>query len=49
VFATAGIAYQGLPFGVQIVGPQFGDREIVALARFPETARQNLTLPPGCD
>ena len=34
--ATAGLAADGLPVGVQIVGPQYGDLSCIALARLLE-------------
>lgn len=45
--APLGFSAEGLPFGVQIVGPQYGDRQTIALARFLETAWQGFVAPPG--
>jgi amidase len=47
--APLGVSEQGLPFGVQIVGRQFGDRQTIALARFLENAWQGFVAPPGWD
>lgn len=45
--APLGFAPSGLPFGVQIVGPQYGDRTTIAVARMMESAWQAFTPPPG--
>jgi amidase len=45
--APLGFTDQGLPFGVQIIGRQFGDRQTIALARFLEAAWQGFVAPPG--
>ncbi|MGH8678193.1 MAG: amidase family protein, partial [Burkholderiales bacterium] len=45
--APAGFTEEGLPVGVQIVGPQFGDLACIAAARFLEREFQPFTAPPG--
>lgn len=45
--APLGFAPNGLPVGVQIVGPQYGDRTTLALAKLLETAWQGFVPPPG--
>ena len=37
----------GLPFGVQIVGPQYGDRTTIELAKLLEKSWQGFVAPPG--
>ena len=37
----------GLPFGVQIVGPQYGDRTTIQFAKLMEKGWQAFTPPPG--
>jgi amidase len=37
----------GLPFGVQIVGPQYGDRGTIQFAKLLEKAWQGFVAPPG--
>ena len=37
----------GLPVGVQIVGPQYGDRTTIALAALLEKEWRGFTPPPG--
>jgi amidase len=39
----------GLPVGVQIVGPQYGDRTTLAVAAMLETAWRGFIAPPGWD
>jgi amidase len=45
--APLGFTGGNLPFGVQIVGPQYGDRQTIALARELETTWQGFVAPPG--
>jgi amidase len=45
--APAGFTPAGLPVGVQIVGPQFGDRTTIEFARLLETSYQGFVPPPG--
>lgn len=45
--APIGFTPQGLPVGVQIVGPQFGDRTTIAFARLLEAEYQGFAVPPG--
>lgn len=45
--APAGLTPGGLPVGVQIVGPQYGDRTTIALARALERDFQPFVPPPG--
>ena len=45
--APAGFSRAGLPIGVQIVGPQYGDRTCIALARLLEREFQGFVPPPG--
>ncbi len=45
--APAGFTNDGLPVGVQIVGPQYGDRTTIALARMLEKEFQAFVPPPG--
>ena len=47
--APLGISEAGLPFGVQIVGPLYGDRSTIAMARLLEKSWQAYTPPPGWD
>ena len=42
----AGLNEQGLPIGVQIVGPEYGDRITIAAAELMESAGFNFTPPP---
>jgi amidase len=42
-----GVDENGLPIGVQIVGPAFGDRITVGLARVLENAGYAFARPPG--
>ncbi len=37
----------GLPFGVQIVGPQYGDRTTIQVAKLLEKGWQGFVAPPG--
>lgn len=45
--APAGFTAEGLPVGVQIVGPQYGDRTCIWLARQLEEKFQAFVAPPG--
>jgi amidase len=45
--APAGFSSAGLPIGVQIVGPQYGDRTCIELARLLEREFQGFVPPPG--
>ena len=45
--APAGFSPAGLPIGVQIVGPQYGDRTCIELARLLEREFQGFVPPPG--
>jgi amidase len=45
--APAGFSRTGLPIGVQIVGPQYGDRTCIELARLLEREFQGFVPPPG--
>lgn len=47
--ATAGRAPDGLPVGVQIIGPQYGDLTCIALARLLEDEFAGFVAPPGYD
>jgi amidase len=45
--APAGFSRAGLPIGVQIVGPQYGDRTCIELARLLEREFQGFVPPAG--
>ena len=45
--APAGFTPEGLPVGVQIVGPQYGDLTCITLARMLEQEYQGFVPPPG--
>jgi len=45
--APLGFASNGLPVGVQIIGPQYGDYTTIEVARLLETAWQGFVPPPG--
>jgi amidase len=47
--APAGLTAKGLPVGVQIVGPQYGDRSCLAFAGLLERAYRGFIPPPGFD
>jgi amidase len=47
--APIGFTRAGLPVGVQIVGPHFGDRTTIHFARLLEDAFQKFVPPPGYD
>jgi len=46
-FSAAGSSAAGLPFGVQIVGPQYGDRTTIHFAHLMQQAWQGFVPPPG--
>jgi len=45
--APAGLTRKGLPVGVQIVGPQYGDRSCIAFAQLLEGAHRSFAPPPN--
>ncbi len=45
--APIGFTPRGLPVGVQIVGPQYGDRTTIAFAKLLEREYQAFVPPPG--
>ncbi len=45
--APLGVTTDGLPIGVQIVGPMYGDRLTIEVARMLEHAWRGFTPPPG--
>jgi len=45
--APCGFTSGGLPVGVQIVGPQFGDLTCLAFAKMLERDFQSFVAPPG--
>jgi amidase len=45
--APAGLTPGGLPVGVQIVGPQYGDLTCIALAKILEKVHGGFVAPPG--
>ncbi|HEX7955194.1 MAG TPA: amidase family protein, partial [Burkholderiales bacterium] len=45
--APAGFTRDGLPVGVQIIGPQYGDLATIAAAQFLEREFQPFVAPPG--
>ncbi len=45
--APAGFTQEGLPTGVQIVGPQYGDLACIAAAKFLEREHQAFVAPAG--
>lgn len=47
--APAGFTREGLPVGVQIIGPQFGDYATIAAAQFLEREFQPFVAPKGFD
>ena len=47
--APCGFTPRGLPVGVQIVGPQFGDLTCLAFAKLLEREFQAFVPPPGYD
>ena len=44
--APAGFTKAGLPVGVQIIGPQYGDRTCIQMARLLEREYQGFVPPP---
>jgi amidase len=46
--APIGRTESGLPVGVQIIGPQYGDRSCIAFAQLLEREYQGFEPPPGC-
>jgi amidase len=47
--APAALTPQGLPTGVQIIGPQYGDLACIRLARLLEREHRGFVPPPGYD
>jgi amidase len=45
--APIGFSQEGLPIGVQIVGPQYGDRACIGFAGLIEREFQGFVAPPG--
>jgi len=45
--APAGFSSEGLPVGVQIIGPQYGDHTCISFARLLEKEFQAFVPPPG--
>jgi amidase len=45
--APIGLTPDGLPVGVQIIGPQFGDRTCIAFAKLIEREYYDFAPPPG--
>jgi amidase len=45
--APIGVSKAGLPIGVQIVGPLYGDRTTIQVARLLEQAWQGFVPPEG--
>jgi amidase len=45
--APIGLTKQGLPVGVQIIGPQYGDRTTIQFAKLLETEYRGFVPPPG--
>ena len=45
--APIGFSPKGLPIGVQIVGPQYGDRTCIAFAKLLEREYHGFVAPPG--
>ena len=45
--APLGLSKAGLPFGVQIVGPQYGDRATIGFAKLLEKSWRAFTPPPA--
>jgi amidase len=44
--APAGLTAKGLPVGVQIIGPQYGDKSCIAFAGLLEHAYRGFVAPP---
>ena len=47
--APAALSPEGLPVGVQIIGPQYGDLTCIALARILEKEYRGFVPPPAFD
>ncbi len=47
--APAGLTPAGLPVGMQIIGPEYGDNTCLAIAQFLERHFQSFASPPGWD
>lgn len=47
--APAALSPDGLPIGVQIIGPQYGDLTCIALAKMLEKEYRGFVPPPGYD
>jgi amidase len=47
--APAGLSPEGLPVGVQIIGPQYGDYTCIHFAQLLEREFYRFTPPPGYD
>jgi amidase len=47
--APAGVSAAGLPVGIQIIGPLYGDLTCLALAEYLERHFQGFAAPPGWD
>ncbi len=47
--APAGLSPAGLPVGVQIIGPEYGDHTCLAVAQHLERHFQGFVAPPGWD
>jgi len=45
--APIGQTRAGLPVGIQIVGPQYGDRTCIQMARLLEREYQSFVPPPA--
>ena len=45
--APAGLTPEGLPVGVQIIGPQYGDLTCIRFAQLLEREYQGFVVPPG--
>jgi len=45
--APIGLTAEGLPVGVQIVGPHYGDRDCIGFAGLLEAAFGGFVAPPG--
>jgi amidase len=45
--APAGLTAEGLPVGVQIIGPQYGDKSCIAFANLLERAYRGFVPPPN--
>jgi amidase len=45
--APIALSAEGLPIGVQIVGPEFGDSRCIDFARYLEDRHMGFTPPPG--